>query len=64
MSNTTHLPKPMTRQQVADTLGINPKTLSRFLKKEGIEIEPRALLRPKLVTMIIQKFQGEEDMSD
>jgi hypothetical protein len=59
MSNPTQLPKPMTRQQVAETLGICTKTLKRFLEKEGIEIEPRALLRPKLVSFIIQKYHGD-----
>lgn len=52
-------PKPMTRQQVAETLGICMKTLKRFLEKEGVEIEPRALLRPKLITFIIQKYRGD-----
>ena len=55
--------KPMTRQNLADRLGICSKTLTRFFKKEGIEIEPRALLRPKLVEIIIKKFSGEDDVS-
>ena len=58
MSNPAQ-PKPMTRQQVADTLGICTKTLKRFIEKEGIEIEPRALMRPKLVAFIIQKYYGD-----
>ena len=52
-------PKPMTRQQVAETLGICTKTLKRFLEKEGVEIEPRALLRPKLIDFIIRKYHGD-----
>lgn len=59
MSNPTNLPKPMTRQQLSESLGICTKTLKRFLEKESIEVEPRALLRPKLVSFIIQKFHGD-----
>jgi hypothetical protein len=64
MSNPIQLPKPMTRQQVAETLGICTKTLKKFLEKESIEIEPRALLRPKLVEIIIKKYHGEDGVFD
>jgi DNA-binding XRE family transcriptional regulator len=63
MTNPTQS-KPMTRQQVADTLGICTKTLKRFLEKEGIEIEPLTLLRLKLVELIIKKYNREDGMSD
>lgn len=52
-------PKPMTRQQLAEELGICTKTLKRFLEKEGVKIEPRALLRAKLIDFIIQKYRGD-----
>jgi predicted transcriptional regulator len=51
--------KLKTRQQVADLLGISTKTLSRFLKKEGISIEPRTTLKSKLAVFIIQKYNGD-----
>lgn len=54
--------KPMTRGKLAKFLGTYPKMLMRFCKKEGIEIEPRALLRPKLIELIIKKFNGEDDV--
>ena len=57
-----HLSKPMTRQQVAETLGICTKTLSRFFEKEGIKVEPRTLLKPKLVELITKRYLGEEDL--
>jgi hypothetical protein len=49
--------KPMTRLQVAELLGISTRTLTRFMDKEGIEVEPRALLKPKLVELLVQKYQ-------
>lgn len=49
---------PMTRQQIAETLGISTKTLSRFLKKENIVIEARTLIRPSNAYLIIQKYMG------
>ena len=52
-------PKPMTRQQLAERLGIRTKTLARFLKKEDISIVPRATLKSKLVAYIIQKYHGD-----
>ena len=52
-------PKPMTRQQLAERLGICTKTLARFLKKEDISIVPRATLKSKLVAYIIQKYHGD-----
>lgn len=64
MLSTTQSFKPITRQQLADQLGICTKTLTRFLEKESIEVEPRALLRPKLVSVIIQKYRGDWRMSD
>lgn len=51
--------KPITRQQLADILGICTKTLSRFLKKEDIPVVPRAMLKSKLVEYIIQKYNGD-----
>lgn len=48
----------MTRQQIAYFLGICTKTLSRFLAKENIVIEPRLLIRPKMVALIIEKYHG------
>ncbi|MFY7827838.1 MAG: hypothetical protein ACOVQ4_11975 [Flectobacillus sp.] len=62
MSNLPHLSKPMTRQQLAEKLGICSKTLSRYIKKEGIKVEPRTLLKPKLVELIIKKYLDEEDL--
>lgn len=59
MSKFTHLHKPMTRQQVAELLGISTKTLTRFIEKECIKVEPRTLLRPKLVSLIIHKYHDE-----
>lgn len=59
MAHTTNLSKPMTRQQVANSLGICTKTLTRFLEKECIDVKPRVLLKPKMVSLIIQKFHGE-----
>ncbi len=56
MSNTSQA-KPKTRQELASILGISTKTLARFLKKEGITVEPRALLKPKLVAFILQKYR-------
>lgn len=56
--------KPMTRGKLATFLGICTKSLSRFLKKENIEIPPRALLKPKAIVEIIKKYHGEEDGSD
>ena len=56
--------KPMTRQTLADKLGTCTKTLTRFFKKEGIEVEPRALLRPQLIDLIIKKFNGDDGKSD
>ncbi len=50
-------PKAQTRQELASILGISTKTLARFLKKEGITVEPRALLKPKLVAFILQKYR-------
>ncbi|PWK17068.1 hypothetical protein LV89_04519 [Arcicella aurantiaca] len=64
MTKPTHLSKPMTRHQVAETLGICSKTLSRFFEKEGVKVEPRTLLKPKLVELIIKKYHGEEVVSD
>lgn len=58
MSNTSQA-KPKTRQELASILGISTKTLTRFLKKEGITVEPRALLKPKLVAFILQKYREE-----
>jgi hypothetical protein len=49
---------PMTRQQLADMLGICTKTLSNFLKREEIYLEPRVLIKSKLASSIIQKYQG------
>ncbi len=51
--------KPMTRQQLAEHLGISTKTLSRFLQKEEINIHARVLLKPKFVDIIIQKYFGD-----
>ncbi|MEA5256556.1 hypothetical protein VB264_02100 [Arcicella aquatica] len=48
--------RPMTRQQLAEQLGISTKTLTRFIQKEGINISPRSLLKPKLASFIFQKF--------
>jgi hypothetical protein len=56
MSDPTNLPKPKTRQQVADMLGISTKTLTRFLEKENIILEPRILIKPKLVVYITQRY--------
>lgn len=50
--------KPMTRLQVAELLGISPRTLTRFMEKEEIKVESRTLLKPKLIELIIQKFQA------
>jgi len=43
---------PMTRQQIAATLGISTKTLTRFLEKENIHTEPRVLIRPNHAYLI------------
>ncbi|WP_159102650.1 hypothetical protein [Flectobacillus major] len=58
MTTPTQL-KPMTRQQVAASLGISTKTLTRFIKTQGIAITPRSLLKPKLASLIIQKYHGD-----
>jgi hypothetical protein len=52
--------KPMTRGKLAKFLSTSTKTLKRFIEKEGIEVEPRALLRPHLVALIINRFYGEQ----
>lgn len=56
--------KPMTRTKLAKFLSTSTRTLTRFLDKEGIYVEPRALLRPQLVKIIIEKFNGETDVSN
>ncbi len=56
--------KPMTRGKLAKFLCISTITLVRFCKKEGIEIQPRVLLRPELVKLIIKKFNGEGSVSN
>lgn len=52
--------KPMTRQQLASYLGVCPKTLYRFILKHSIRIEPRALIKPKVIQEILQKFHEIE----
>ncbi|TLU99010.1 helix-turn-helix domain-containing protein [Dyadobacter luticola] len=44
-----------TRQQLADELGVSPKTLYRKLKVLQIEI-PRGLIPPKLYAEILERI--------
>ena len=57
MSNAAQY-KPMTRGKLAKFLKISTATLIRFCKRKGIEFEPRVLLRPDLVKLIIETFNG------
>lgn len=50
--------KPIIRQQLADYLGICTKTLNRFILKYSIDLKPRALIKPKKIMEIIQKFEN------
>jgi hypothetical protein len=56
--------KPMTRTKLAKFLSVATVTLIRYCEKWGIELEPRVLLRPELVKLIIEKFNGEAGVSD
>jgi hypothetical protein len=49
---TTHLYKPMTRTQLAEELGIHPRTLQRFCEKENIAIRKNVLLTPHTIETI------------
>lgn len=60
MLKSNDLSKPVTRQQLASYLGICPKTLYRFILKHSIRIESRALIKPKVIQEILQKFNEIE----
>ncbi|WP_141110328.1 helix-turn-helix domain-containing protein [Dyadobacter psychrophilus] len=48
--------KHKTRQQLADDLGISPRTLSR--KLQGLRIVlPPGLISPKLYQQVVEKFR-------
>lgn len=60
MQPTSNHFQPMTRQQLANYLGICPKTLQRFIIKHSILLEARTLIKPKVIQQIIQKFNDAE----
>lgn len=47
--------KAKTRQQIAEEYGVSSKTLSRWLKNEGVEL-PSGLIKPKWQKIIYQRF--------
>jgi DNA invertase Pin-like site-specific DNA recombinase len=51
------------RKIIATELGISVKTLSRWLKKEGIEL-PNGLLSPHFQVVIYQKCLAKGPLSD
>jgi hypothetical protein len=56
----TNLTQAMTRQQLAAYLGICTKTLNRFILKHSIDLKPRALIKPKKIMEIIQKYESTD----
>lgn len=47
--------KAKTRQQIAEEYGVSSKTLSRWLKNEGVKL-PSGLIKPKWQKIIYQRF--------
>ncbi|MEY4936743.1 MAG: hypothetical protein RIS64_3102 [Bacteroidota bacterium] len=59
-----HTPTPFkNRKIIATELGISVKTLSRWLKKEGIEL-PNGLLSPHFQVVIYQKCLAKGQLSE
>lgn len=56
MTSINKVSQPMTRQQLANQMGICSKTLYRFILKHSIKMEARALIKPKVIQEILQKF--------
>lgn len=51
--------KAMTRQQIADKLGIHRSTLNRKCKQADIPIPSRTLIMPKTYKLIFEYFGVE-----
>ena len=56
--------KPMTRTKLAKFHKISTVTLIRFCERKGIELEPRVLLRPEVIKLIIETFNGTLGVSN